>query len=73
MHLEQKLVEIVKVEDKVVHVLDVAGPGSPEEFRSEVAAVMCKMTPLTGPEMPESLFLVHSIQMCPIDMIKKLL
>lgn len=50
--------------------LDFAGPGCPEEFRSELAALMCKMTLLTGPEMPECLFLVHSTQMCPIDIIE---
>lgn len=63
--LEQELVERVDVEDQVVQVLlDLAGPGSPDEFRTEAAALMCKMAPLLGREMTECLFLAHFTQMC---------
>ncbi|CAI9715732.1 serine/threonine-protein phosphatase 4 regulatory subunit 1-like isoform X2 [Octopus vulgaris] len=63
--LEQELVERVDVEDQVVQVLlDLACPTSPDEFRTEAAALMCKMAPLLGREMTERLFLARFTQMC---------
>lgn len=38
---EQKLVERVDIEDQVL--LNFAGPGSPDEFRTEAAALMYKI------------------------------
>lgn len=63
--LEQELVERIDVEAQVVQVLlDLAGPGSPDDFRTEAAALMCKMAPLLGREMTERLFLAYFAQMC---------
>lgn len=59
--LEQLLVETVDVEDLVVQVLlDLPGPGSPHEFPTETASLMCKIASLPGREMTERLFLAHS-------------
>lgn len=58
--LEQELVESVEVEDQVVQVLlNLARSGSPEEFRTEAAALMRKMPLLPRREMRKRLFLAH--------------
>lgn len=50
--VEQGLFERVDVEDQVVQVsVNLAGPGSQDEFSTEVAALMCKMVHLPGREM----------------------
>ncbi|GAB1599211.1 serine/threonine-protein phosphatase 4 regulatory subunit 1-like isoform X2 [Argonauta hians] len=73
--LEQELVERVDVEDQVVQVLlELASPASSDEFRTEAAALMCKMAPLLGREMTERLFLSRFTQMCsdPLCHVRKI-
>lgn len=53
--------------------MDHAGSDSPDEFHTEAAALMCEALPLPNREITKRLYLAHSTQMCPINMIKKLL
>ncbi|XP_013391161.1 serine/threonine-protein phosphatase 4 regulatory subunit 1-like isoform X1 [Lingula anatina] len=72
--LEQELVEREDVEEQVCPViLELTGPHSIDEHRTEAVALMSKMTPLVGSDMAERLFLPRFVVLCtdPLFHIRK--